>query len=150
MFQPTSTPRHPALLVCALGMVIGAGGIVAACSPTVSSLGAAGDAARPPGDAAGTVDAVGSGGVGGSTAPAGAGGAASAGGAGGASSEALCLSTGGRVVAATCCQDVSDFPSTCLVGACGCAPAQSHAVESCSCPAGDCFDPTRGCLAPMP
>ena len=41
---------------------------------------------------------------------------------------------------ASCCGLVGDFPSTCLLGACGCAPESSHAVQVCQCPSGQCFD----------
>jgi hypothetical protein len=62
---------------------------------------------------------------------------------GGAS--ALCTSTGGTVTTNLCCTSVSDFPNTCLIGACGCAPSSSHTVNVCSCPATKCFDPAVGC-----
>jgi heat shock protein HslJ len=51
-----------------------------------------------------------------------------------------CMRAGGTVETASCCKLVGDFPNTCLVGACGCAPGQSHAVQACRCPAGQCFD----------
>ena len=61
---------------------------------------------------------------------------------------ALCTSTGGQVGQSLCCGSASDFPSSCLVGACSCAPTSSHTVASCSCPNGGCFDPTSGCSGP--
>lgn len=58
--------------------------------------------------------------------------------------EASCRASGGTVnYGAMCCNGVGDFPSTCLVGACGCAPTYSHRVMSCQCPSGKCFDGSR-------
>lgn len=54
-----------------------------------------------------------------------------------------CISSGGTPAFASCCESVDDFPNTCLVGACGCAPNNSHEVNTCECPAGTCFDGTR-------
>jgi heat shock protein HslJ len=51
-----------------------------------------------------------------------------------------CTRSGGTVGSASCCGLVGDFPNTCLVGACGCAPEKSHSVQVCQCPAGQCFD----------
>lgn len=51
-----------------------------------------------------------------------------------------CLDSGGTVEAGTCCQSAGDFPNSCLIGACGCAPASSHQVKTCNCGAGKCFD----------
>lgn len=59
----------------------------------------------------------------------------------------LCASTGGKVGESNCCLSTGDFPNSCAVGACGCSPANSHPVSTCSCPDGTCFDPTRGCKA---
>jgi hypothetical protein len=53
-----------------------------------------------------------------------------------------CLGSGGTVTTATCCTSVSDFPNTCGIGACGCAPDESHEVRVCTCAAGSCFDGT--------
>lgn len=58
----------------------------------------------------------------------------------------LCTRSHGQVATSQCCQSTGDFPDTCLVGACGCSPSNSHTVSTCSCPAGTCFDPTRGCV----
>jgi hypothetical protein len=33
-----------------------------------------------------------------------------------------------------------DFPDTCVTGACGCGPGDSHPVRICNCPAGNCFN----------
>jgi hypothetical protein len=51
-----------------------------------------------------------------------------------------CLATGGTVTAAMCCLSTGDFPDTCAIGACGCAPSASHEVRVCDCGAGSCFD----------
>ena len=40
----------------------------------------------------------------------------------------------------SCCASSGDFPNTCLIGACGCAPANSHQVKTCDCGPGKCFD----------
>jgi hypothetical protein len=54
-----------------------------------------------------------------------------------------CLATGGTVGHAQCCAGQPDFPNTCNVGACGCAPSASNNVQVCNCPAGECFDGTQ-------
>lgn len=54
-----------------------------------------------------------------------------------------CTSSGGTISMANCCESADDFPNTCLVGACGCAPSNSHEVAICECPVGKCFDGTR-------
>lgn len=59
--------------------------------------------------------------------------------------DTLCTSTGGTVVPASCCASVSDFPNTCLIGACGCAPENSHSVDICDCGADMCWDDEKGC-----
>jgi hypothetical protein len=51
-----------------------------------------------------------------------------------------CVNSGGTVETALCCSSVSDFPDECTIGACGCAEADSHNVQVCTCPAGQCFD----------
>jgi heat shock protein HslJ len=51
-----------------------------------------------------------------------------------------CARAGGTVASASCCKLVGDFPNTCLMGACGCAPEHSHQVQVCRCPGGRCFD----------
>ncbi|MDD1664773.1 MAG: hypothetical protein LUQ32_05420 [Methanomicrobiales archaeon] len=56
--------------------------------------------------------------------------------------EAGCLASGGTVSSAACCLSSGDFPSSCLIGACGCSPENSHAVKTCTCPAGTCFNGT--------
>ncbi len=52
----------------------------------------------------------------------------------------VCEAEGGEVSTGLCCESVGDFPNTCVVGACGCAPEYSHDVLVCQCPAGTCWD----------
>jgi hypothetical protein len=54
--------------------------------------------------------------------------------------EQSCISSGGNITNQLCCQSSGDFPNTCLIGACGCAPSSSHEVKVCVCPEGECFD----------
>jgi len=54
--------------------------------------------------------------------------------------EALCINAGGEVKTALCCKSAGDFPDTCLVGACGCSPENSHEVKVCDCGPELCFD----------
>jgi hypothetical protein len=56
--------------------------------------------------------------------------------------EAGCLASGGTVGEATCCLSSNDFPSSCVIGACGCSAENSHAVKICTCPSGRCFNGT--------
>jgi hypothetical protein len=58
-----------------------------------------------------------------------------------------CLASGGTVTSALCCASTADFPDTCAVGACGCAPNASHAVRACTCGAEKCFDGSA-CVSP--
>jgi hypothetical protein len=58
----------------------------------------------------------------------------------GSSAARGCLDSGGTVTSSTCCAGVGDFPNTCLIGACGCAPNASHEVRVCDCGDGRCFD----------
>jgi len=67
-------------------------------------------------------------------------------GCGGRLAEQGCLTSGGTVTSAMCCAGTGDFPGTCAIGACGCAPAASHVVRTCTCSAG-CFDGS-GCVRP--
>ena len=76
-------------------------------------------------------------------APSGSGSAAAPAGSGDAA--ALCASTGGSIGNASCCGAVGDFPDMTGVGACGCAPNNSHTVKICDCPAGKRFSATAGC-----
>ncbi len=59
-----------------------------------------------------------------------------------------CEDSGGTVGTSMCCEGVGDFPDTCSVGNCGCAPEFSHEVVSCDCGAGRCFDGAR-CVVPI-
>lgn len=119
-----------------------AGAMSLACGDSGKKVADAGDAASDV--VAGSGGAAGSGGVGG------AGGVLGSGGAMDASADASplerCLSTGGTQSTALCCAAVTAFPSSCTTGQCGCAPASSHQVDSCTCPTGKCFDPAQGCI----
>jgi len=44
-----------------------------------------------------------------------------------------CTESGGTVATSLCCKSVDDFPDNCAIGACGCAPDQSHEVKVCNC-----------------
>lgn len=59
------------------------------------------------------------------------------------STEQKCINSGGTVRTALCCLSTTDFPNTCLIGACGCSPANSHEVKVCECQEGKCFDGNR-------
>jgi hypothetical protein len=61
-----------------------------------------------------------------------------------------CEATGGSVAVGLCCRTTGDFPDTCAVGACGCAPEESHEVAICSCGEGQCFDGASCVAAPLP
>jgi hypothetical protein len=61
-----------------------------------------------------------------------------------------CLDSGGTVTTASCCADTPQFPDTCTVGSCGCAPEHSVAVDLCSCAAADCFDRAQHACVPRP
>lgn len=50
-----------------------------------------------------------------------------------------CVDSGGTVTTASCCQSADDFPDSCAIGACGCAPQYSHPVKFCGCGGGKCF-----------
>lgn len=54
--------------------------------------------------------------------------------------EQACIDSGGQVSTSLCCEATNDFPNTCLVGPCGCAPENSHEVKICDCGEGKCFD----------
>lgn len=54
--------------------------------------------------------------------------------------ELACTDSGGAVTTASCCLSASDFPDTCLIGACGCSPQNSHEVRTCDCGEGKCFN----------
>jgi len=57
--------------------------------------------------------------------------------------EKACTNSGGTVTTKLCCVSASDFPNTCLIGACGCAPTDSHEVKFCDCGDGKCWDGTK-------
>ena len=50
---------------------------------------------------------------------------------------------GGNVTSLLCCGSVGDFPNTCLIGACGCSPSNSHEVKACDCGEGRCWDSNK-------
>ena len=54
--------------------------------------------------------------------------------------EQACIDSGGQLSTSTCCLATDDYPDTCLVGACGCSPEDSHEVKVCDCEEGKCFD----------
>jgi len=61
--------------------------------------------------------------------------------------EAGCLASGGTVKTASCCKSASDFPNTCLIGACGCSLENSQETKVCECQEGQCFNGQK-CVAP--
>jgi hypothetical protein len=60
--------------------------------------------------------------------------------------QAGCVASGGTLGTASCCLSTGDFPNTCMIGPCGCSPTNSHEVQMCFCPEGQCFDGTA-CVA---
>jgi hypothetical protein len=54
--------------------------------------------------------------------------------------DGACTTSGGNVTVQMCCKSAEDFPSTCLIGACGCSPENSHEVKVCDCGEGKCWD----------
>jgi hypothetical protein len=54
--------------------------------------------------------------------------------------ERICLISGGQVTTSLCCNLTGDFPNSCLIGACGCSPTNSHQVKKCDCGEGKCFN----------
>lgn len=58
----------------------------------------------------------------------------------GTSVDDKCASSGGTVTEGLCCLMTEDFPNSCLIGACGCSPENSHSVKGCDCGEGKCFD----------
>ena len=54
--------------------------------------------------------------------------------------EGACINSGGVVEEASCCLSSGDFPNTCLIGACGCSPDNSHQIKTCNCGENKCFD----------
>lgn len=59
---------------------------------------------------------------------------------------ARCLKSGGKITTAMCCGNTEDFPNTCKIGACGCAPEDSHRIKVCNCGPGKCFNGKK-CVA---
>lgn len=57
-----------------------------------------------------------------------------------AKKEQSCLLSGGTIGTSLCCTSTSDFPNLCLIGACGCSPANSHQVKVCNCEENKCFN----------
>jgi hypothetical protein len=57
-----------------------------------------------------------------------------------------CAMSGGSIKDSLCCKSASDFPNSCLIGACGCSPGNSHEVKVCDCGIDKCFD-GRDCSA---
>ncbi len=55
---------------------------------------------------------------------------------------ASCLASGGSLSMSLCCASVADYPNTCGIGACSCAPSSSKMVAVCNCPATKCFNGT--------
>jgi hypothetical protein len=55
-----------------------------------------------------------------------------------------CRNSGGVTASRQCCVSAGDFPNTCRLGACGCAPSASREAIVCQCASG-CFDGT-GCV----
>jgi len=59
--------------------------------------------------------------------------------------EQACINSGGTVGTESCCKSSEDFPNSCLIGACGCAPADSREVKVCNCGTDKCFNGNK-CL----
>jgi len=57
--------------------------------------------------------------------------------------EQACINSGGTVATASCCKSSGDFPNSCLIGACGCSPTDSHEVKTCDCGENKCWDGTK-------
>jgi len=57
-----------------------------------------------------------------------------------AQKEHACLNSGGVVGDGLCCESASDFPDTCAIGTCGCAPKHSHQVKICNCGENKCYN----------
>jgi len=51
-----------------------------------------------------------------------------------------CINSGGTVKTSMCCKSASDFPSNCVIGACGCQPEYGHEVKTCECAVGKCWN----------
>lgn len=57
--------------------------------------------------------------------------------------EQACINSGGTVRLGLCCKTTGDFPNMCLIGPCGCSPANTHEVTICDCGEGKCWDSDR-------
>ena len=62
------------------------------------------------------------------------------------SKEISCINSGGIVSSASCCSGTSDYPNTCLKGACGCSLEYSKTTKMCACGVGKCWD-GNNCIA---
>jgi len=51
-----------------------------------------------------------------------------------------CIDSGGKVSTSLCCNSASDFPNSCLIGACGCSPDNSKEIKTCDCGTDKCFN----------
>lgn len=56
--------------------------------------------------------------------------------------EKACVDSGGKLSTSLCCGQTKDFPNTCLIGACGCSPENSHEIKICDCGDG-CWNGTE-------
>ncbi len=59
-----------------------------------------------------------------------------------------CATTGGEISNNLCCTGAANFPDSCAVGACTCAPTNLQVVDTCVCPNGACFLKSVGCVGP--
>jgi len=58
-----------------------------------------------------------------------------------------CLASGGTLSTIRCCTGAPQFPDTCSIGPCGCAPDLSTEVSVCDCGQAACFDRSvRACI----
>jgi len=57
--------------------------------------------------------------------------------------EYSCIISGGSIKESLCCKSSSDFPNSCLIGACGCSLSNSQQVKVCDCGIDKCFDGTN-------
>ena len=69
---------------------------------------------------------------------------------GGSELQQACTNSGGTIIVRSCCLSVSDFPNTCLIGACACSLENSHHVNVCKCGEGECFDGTECTISDNP
>jgi len=56
--------------------------------------------------------------------------------------EQACINSGGTITTSLCCGNTNDFPNLCTIGACGCAPNDSHNIKICDC-GNKCFNGTE-------